>query len=121
MKALGWHSISSSLFKSAIKTSVLSDYLYQKATQPSFLRKQYETQIFKDKSLVTDEFIKKKHKLVNKAQGKFGPVSFFTGKLDIVKNREEMDSLITSVNCPVILVIGDNSPPSSLTEMKVRK
>eukprot|EP00210_Caulerpa_lentillifera_P008517 g8124.t1 len=117
VKALGWHSISYSLLKSAVRSSVIGDYLYQKAVQSSCLRNHYETQIFKDKSLVSDDFIKRKQQVVNKTNGKFGPVSFFTGKLDIIKNREQLDSLISCVECPIVMVLGDNSPATPLSEM----
>jgi len=117
-KAMGMSAVSAAMLRGAFRTPVLGDLMYGRVTQPSFLKQQYERHVFKDKSIITDEFIQEKYEVVNKSGGQFGPSSFFTGVLDVIQTREEFIELVKAVTCPVKVVYGDNMPPKSLAEME---
>jgi pimeloyl-ACP methyl ester carboxylesterase len=103
--------------KNLVYAPIIGDFFYYLNTTPVFLRFMYRRHVYVNESKLTPEFIQEKRKITQQKGARFAPVAFVTGHLDPVENREQFFSLISGLKQPILNIIGENSPPYSLSEM----
>jgi pimeloyl-ACP methyl ester carboxylesterase len=100
-----------------IRTPILGQFLYQLNTTPSFLAFMYRRHVYTDASKLTPELLDRKRQLTQQPGARFGAGAFVTGGLDPYVDRAEAISHLQSLSIPVMVAIGENSPPKSKAEM----
>jgi pimeloyl-ACP methyl ester carboxylesterase len=100
-----------------IRTPILGQFLYQLNTTPSFLSFMYRRHVYADASKLTPELLKQKRTLTQQPGARFGAGAFVTGGLDPYLDRSEAISHLQSLSIPVLVAIGESSPPKSKAEM----
>ena len=103
--------------KNLVWSPLIGQVLYYFNTTPSFLRFMYKRHVYVDEAKLTPEFIARKHQLTSKKGGRFAPAAFVTGAIDPVENREDFLNLLSSVLIPRLVILAENAPPKSKTEM----
>ncbi len=101
-----------------IRTPIIGQFLYQLNTTPSFLGFMYRRHVYTDASKLTPEFMTGKRQLTQQPGARFGAGAFVTGGLDPYLDRAEALAHLQSLNIPVLIAIGENSPPKSKAEMR---
>ncbi|WP_019506765.1 alpha/beta fold hydrolase [Pleurocapsa sp. PCC 7319] len=104
--------------KNLVRSPIIGQGLYYLNTTPSFLRLMYKRHVYVDETKLTPEFIAQKHQITSKDGARYAPAAFVTGAIDPVTNREEFLQLLESVSIPVSIVLAENAPPKSKTEME---
>lgn len=100
-----------------VRSPFVGQALYQANTTAAFLRLMYSRHVYVDKARLTPEFIAHKRQITQHPGARFAPAAFVTGKLDPVTSREQFLALFT-VSIPIMVIIGNQSPPSSTAEMQ---
>jgi pimeloyl-ACP methyl ester carboxylesterase len=100
-----------------IRTPILGQFLYQLNTTPSFLSFMYRRHVYADASKLTTELLKQKRALTQQPGARFGAGAFVTGGLDPYFDRLPAISDLQSLSIPVLVAIGESSPPKSKAEM----
>jgi pimeloyl-ACP methyl ester carboxylesterase len=117
--AMGEHRWFYNVLRFLIKLPLLGQFLYLLNTLPPFLRFMYRRHVFADEKNVTRSLIKQKHKTTQKWGARHASAAFVTGALDPVRNRSDfVDFFQPLPPLPVMLVIGEQTPPKSLGEME---
>ena len=93
--------------------------LYWLNTRPSFLKWMYRRHVFVDDTQLTPEYIAQRHQGTQKSGARYAPAAFVTGGLDPVETREEFLAYFESVTVPVMVIVAEQSPPSSKAEMEI--
>lgn len=102
-----------------VKIPVLGQFLYFLNTLPPFLGWMYRRHVFAEPKHVTRQFISRKWRITRKWGARHASVAFVTGALDPVRQRSEfVDYFQPLPPMPVLLVIGEKTPPKSLAEME---
>ncbi|MBE9016407.1 alpha/beta hydrolase [Chroococcidiopsis sp. CCALA 051] len=104
--------------RQAVRSPVLGQALYKMNTTPGFLRYMYGSHVYADKTKLTDEFIQQKWEITQQPGARFAPAAFVTGNLDPVQQRQDFLNWFQSLSIPVLVVIGEQSPPKSRAEME---
>jgi pimeloyl-ACP methyl ester carboxylesterase len=100
-----------------IRTPIIGQFLYQLNTTPSFLNFMYRRHVYTDASKLTPDFMMRKRELTQQPGARFGAAAFVTGGLDPYVDRVDAIAHLQSLSIPVMLAIGENSPPKSKAEM----
>jgi pimeloyl-ACP methyl ester carboxylesterase len=100
-----------------IRTPILGQFLYQLNTTPSFLAFMYRRHVYADASKLTPKLLKQKRALTQQPGARFGAGAFVTGGLDPYLDRSEAIADLQSLTIPVMVAIGESSPPKSKAEM----
>jgi pimeloyl-ACP methyl ester carboxylesterase len=100
-----------------IRTPILGQFLYQLNTTPSFLAFMYRRHVYADASKLTPALLTQKRQLTQQPGARFGAAAFVTGGLDPYLDRSTAIAHLQSLNIPVTIAIGKNSPPKSKAEM----
>jgi pimeloyl-ACP methyl ester carboxylesterase len=100
-----------------IRTPILGQFLYQLNTTPSFLGFMYRRHVYADASKLTPALLHQKRALTQQPGARFGAGAFVTGGLDPYLDRSEAISHLQSLSIPVLVAIGESSPPKSKAEM----
>ncbi len=103
--------------KDLIRSPLLGQGLYKLNTAPSFLSWMYSRHVYVDNDNLTPEFIQHKWQNTQKSGARFAPAAFVTGNLDAIDNRDEFVALVENLLVPLMVVIGESSPPKSRGEM----
>jgi pimeloyl-ACP methyl ester carboxylesterase len=103
--------------RDAIRTPIIGQFLYQLNTTPSFLGFMYRRHVYTDASKLTADFMTRKRQLTQQPGARYGAGAFVTGGLDPYDDRAEAIAHLQSLNIPVLIAIGENSPPKSKAEM----
>jgi pimeloyl-ACP methyl ester carboxylesterase len=103
--------------RALIRTPIVGQFLYQLNTTPSFLAFMYRRHVYVDASKLTPDLLKQKRLLTQQPGARFGAAAFVTGGLDPYLDRSEAISDLQSLTIPVMIAIGENSPPKSKAEM----
>ena len=106
-----------SFVKNTVYTPILGQFLYYLNTTPAFLKFMYRRHVYVNEELLNSTFINEKRKITQKKGARFAPSAFVTGCLDSIETQEEFLQLISSVQQPILTIIGENSPPYSLSQM----
>ena len=100
-----------------IRLPMIGQFLYQLNTTPSFLNFMYRRHVYTDASKLTPDFMMQKRQLTQQPGARFGAAAFVTGGLDPYVDRSDAIAHLQSLSIPVMLAIGENSPPKSKAEM----
>ncbi len=100
-----------------IRTPILGQFLYQLNTTPSFLAFMYRRHVYADANKLTPELLQQKRALTQQPGARFGAGAFVTGGLDPYLDRSEAIADLQSLSIPVMVAIGESSPPKSKAEM----
>jgi pimeloyl-ACP methyl ester carboxylesterase len=104
--------------KNLVRSPLLGQTLYYLNTTPSFLRLMYKRHVYVDETKLTPEFIAQKQQITSKKGARYAPAAFVTGAIDPVTKREEFLQLLSSISIPVLIILAENAPPKSKTEME---
>jgi pimeloyl-ACP methyl ester carboxylesterase len=105
------------LVRELIRTPILGQFLYQLNTTPSFLKFMYRRHVYADISKLTPDLLDRKRQLTQQPGARFGAGAFVTGGLDPYVDRATAIAHLQSLTIPVMVAIGENSPPKSKAEM----
>ncbi|HEY9894825.1 MAG TPA: alpha/beta hydrolase [Candidatus Sericytochromatia bacterium] len=104
--------------RQTIGTPPLGQALYKLNTLRSFLSFLYRRHIYTNAAILTPTFIEQKYQITQKPGARFGPAAFVTGGLDPATKREDFLKPFQSLTVPLLVVIGEQSPPASKAEME---
>lgn len=100
-----------------IRTPIMGQFLYQLTTTPSFLEFMYRRHVYSDTSKLTPDLLARKRQLTQQPGARYGAAAFVTGGLDPYLDRSAAIAHLQSLSIPVLVAIGENSPPKSKAEM----
>jgi pimeloyl-ACP methyl ester carboxylesterase len=100
-----------------IRTPILGQFLYQLNTTPSFLAFMYRRHVYANPSKLTPNLLQQKRQLTQQPGARFGAAAFVTGGLDPYLDRSEVIAQLQALTIPVMVAIGESSPPKSKAEM----
>ncbi|WAL58626.1 alpha/beta fold hydrolase [Thermocoleostomius sinensis] len=107
------------LLRWLIKLPLLGQFLYLLNTLPPFLRFMMRRHVFAEPKHVTRSLIAQKWRTTQKWGARHASAAFVTGALDPVRQRREfVEQFQPLPPLPVMLVIGEQTPPKSLAEME---
>jgi pimeloyl-ACP methyl ester carboxylesterase len=103
-----------------VRLPLLGQFLYWLNTTPAFLRWMYRRHVFADPNRLTPELMQEKWRTTQKRGARFASAAFVTGGLDPVHRRKHFfDYFQPPLAVPVLVVIGEQTPPKSLEEMEL--
>ncbi|QLE41522.1 alpha/beta hydrolase [Nostoc sp. C052] len=100
-----------------VRSPILGQALYKLNTAPSLLSFMYRRHVFTDAAKITPSFIEKKWQTTQQPGARFASAAFVTGNLDAVHAQSDFLGLVQSLTVPLMVVIGESSPPKSREEM----
>ncbi len=100
-----------------LRTPILGQFLYQLNTTPSFLAFMYRRHVYADANTLTPGVLQQKRHLTQQPGARFGAAAFVTGGLDPYLDRATAIDHLQSLDLPVLVAIGESSPPKSKAEM----
>ncbi len=103
--------------KNLVRSPVVGQLLYYFNTTPSFLRLMYKRHVYVDEAKLTPQFIAQKHQVTQKTGSRYAPAAFVTGNLDPASSREEMLNYFRPLSLPILVVLAEQAPPQSKSEM----
>lgn len=106
------------MVKELVRSPILGQALYKLNTTPSFLSFMYRRHVFTDAAKLTPNFIEKKWHTTQQPGARFASAAFVTGNLDAVHEQSDFLALVRSLSVPLMVVIGESSPPKSRAEME---
>jgi pimeloyl-ACP methyl ester carboxylesterase len=101
-----------------VRSPLVGDALYSLNTTPAFLRWMYERHVFVDETTLTADFMAQKHAITQRPNARYAPAAFVTGTLDPATSRDEYLGWAQALGVPLMVVIGEQSPPASKAEME---
>ncbi len=105
--------------RETVGTPILGQALYKLNTLPSFLRFMYRQHVYTNAATLTPNFIAQKYQITQQPGARFAPAAFVTGGLDPADNRDNfLKPLHALAAVPLMVVIGEQSPPASNAEME---
>ena len=118
--AFGEHRWAYNLLKWVVRSPLLGQFLFFLNTLPPFLRLMYRRHVFGKAQHVTGNLIRQKWRTTQRWGARYASVAFVTGALDPVRKRAGfVDYFQPMPPVPVLMVIGEQTPPKSRTEMEV--
>jgi pimeloyl-ACP methyl ester carboxylesterase len=100
-----------------IRTPIFGQFLYQLNTTPSFLAFMYRRHVYADVKKLTPDLLAQKRQLTQQPGARYGAAAFVTGGLDPYLDRSAAVAHLQSLTIPVLVAIGESSPPKSKAEM----
>ncbi|WP_309738316.1 alpha/beta fold hydrolase [Chamaesiphon sp. OTE_20_metabat_361] len=100
-----------------IRTPVIGQLLYQLTTTPSFLAFMYRRHVYADAHKLTPDLLTQKRQITQQPGARYGAGAFVTGGLDPYLDRASAIAHLQSLSIPVLIAIGQSSPPKSTAEM----
>ncbi len=105
------------IVRELVRSPILGQALYKLNTAPSLLSFMYRRHVFTDAAKITPSFIEKKWHTTQQPGARFASAAFVTGNLDAVHKQSDFLELVQSLTVPLMVVIGESSPPKSRKEM----
>ncbi|MBH8552642.1 alpha/beta hydrolase [Nostocaceae cyanobacterium CENA357] len=105
------------MVRGLVRSPILGQVLYKINTTPSFLSWMYRRHVFTDESKLTPSFITQKWQTTQQPGARFASAAFVTGNLDAIHEQPDFLTLARSLSIPLMVVIGESSPPKSRAEM----
>jgi pimeloyl-ACP methyl ester carboxylesterase len=102
-----------------VRSPILGQFLYKLNTHPAFLRWMYRRHVYTDATRLTPALLTQKWSSTQMPGGRFAPAAFVTGGLDPVRQRTDFLSTFQSLSAPVLVIIGEQTPPKSRAEMEI--
>ncbi|MDJ0615747.1 MAG: alpha/beta hydrolase [Calothrix sp. MO_192.B10] len=106
------------IVRELVRSPIIGQALYKLNTLPSFLSFMYRRHVYVDQGKLTPSFINYKWHNTQKPGARFAPAAFVTGTLDAVHSQAEFLALGRDLSVPLMVVMGESSPPKSLANMK---
>lgn len=106
------------LVKQLVRSPLVGQALYKLNTTPSFLSLMYRRHVYSDATKVTPEFVDRRWRTTQQPGARFAPAAFVTGALDPVVSREDFLAWFQPLPMPLMLIIGEQTPPKSEAEME---
>lgn len=103
--------------RDAIRTPIFGQFLYGLNTTPSFLAFMYRRHVYADPQKLTPDLLNQKRQITQRSGARFGAGAFVTGGLDPYLDRSTAIADLESLTMPVLIAIGESSPPKSKAEM----
>ncbi|MEM7797540.1 MAG: alpha/beta hydrolase [Cyanobacteria bacterium P01_C01_bin.118] len=101
-----------------VRTPLVGSFLYWLNTRPGFLKWMYRRHVFVDETKLTPDYIDQRHQGTQATGARYAPAAFVTGGLDPVQTRDEFLAYFESLTVPVMVIVGEQAPPSSKAEME---
>lgn len=95
----------------------LGHALYWLNTAEWFLHRMYGRHVYADPVRLTPEFLKEKQRVARQRGARFAASAFVTGALDPFADQDSCFKALQSAPFPVLLVVGEMTPPKSRTQM----
>jgi pimeloyl-ACP methyl ester carboxylesterase len=105
------------IVRELVRSPIAGQFLYKLNTAPAFLRFMYRSHVYVNADKLTPSFMQYKWQNTQQPGARFAPAAFVTGNLDAVKNQADFLALAQSLSVPLMVVIGESSPPKSRAEM----
>ncbi|MEH2266033.1 alpha/beta fold hydrolase [Nostoc sp.] len=105
------------IVRGLVRSPILGQALYKLNTTQSFLSFMYRRHVFTDAAKITPSFIEQKWETTQQPGARFASAAFVTGNLDAVREQSDFLELVRSLTIPLMVVIGESSPPKSREEM----
>ncbi|QKQ76843.1 alpha/beta fold hydrolase [Nostoc sp. TCL240-02] len=105
------------IVRGLVRSPILGQALYKLNTTQSFLSFMYRRHVFTDAAKITPSFIEQKWETTQQPGARFASAAFVTGNLDAVREQSDFLQLVQSLTVPIMVVIGESSPPKSREEM----
>jgi pimeloyl-ACP methyl ester carboxylesterase len=105
------------IVRELVRSPILGQALYKLNTTQSFLSFMYRRHVFTNAAKITPSFIEKKWQTTQQPGARFASAAFVTGNLDAVHEQSDFLELVQSLTVPLMVVIGESSPPKSREEM----
>ncbi|NJR62380.1 MAG: alpha/beta fold hydrolase [Cyanobacteria bacterium CRU_2_1] len=102
-----------------VRSPLLGQLLYKLNTLPSFLHFMYRRHVYTNPEHLTPEFMAQKWQITQQPGARYAPAAFVTGTLDPVQQRTDFLNVFQTLSTPVMVVIGEQTPPKSKAEMEV--
>ena len=108
------------VLRSLIYLPLVGQLLYWLNTTPGFLRWMAGRHVMAESAHVTREWMTQKWQTTQKKGARFASAAFVTGTLDPIHKRSHFfDFFQPPLRTPVLVVIGEQTPPKSLEEMEM--
>lgn len=104
--------------RALVRSPIIGQALYSLNTQPAFLKWMYRRHVFANEAKLTPGYIAQRHRSTQQPGGRYAPAAFVTGGLDPAQTRESFLAGVEQLSVPVMVVIGEQAPPSSKAEME---
>ncbi len=109
-----------SVLRFLIRLPLLGQFLYWINTLPPILGWMYGRHVVGDRAHLTPELMARKWRTTQKRGARFASAAFVTGALDPVHRRKHFfEYFQPPLAVPVLVVIGEQTPPKSLEEMEM--
>ncbi|MFB2971738.1 alpha/beta fold hydrolase [Aerosakkonema sp. BLCC-F183] len=118
LPTMGLNEEQSNILREIVRSPILGEMLYALNTIPPFLNFMYRGHVFAKGDILTDNFIQQKWQTTQQQDARFASAAFVTGALDPVQNRSEFLAWFKDLSIPVMVAIGEQSPPKSKAEME---
>jgi pimeloyl-ACP methyl ester carboxylesterase len=118
LRTMGVPKKGANFIKDIVRSPLLGQLLYKLNSAPSVLKFMYRRHVYVDESRLTADFIQYKWENTQKTGARFAPAAFVTGTLDPVQQRDEFLNFVQDLSIPLMVVIGESSPPKSRAEME---
>lgn len=106
------------LVNQLVRSPLLGQALYKLNTTPSLLSLMYRCHVYSDATKVTPEFVNRRWQTTQQPGARFAPAAFVTGDLDPVISREDFLARFQPLTLPLMVIIGEQTPPKSQAEME---
>ncbi|MUH00537.1 alpha/beta fold hydrolase [Scytonema sp. UIC 10036] len=117
LPTMGVNSQVAGIFRGMVRSPIIGQLLYKLNTVPSFLSLMYRRHVYVDEAKLTPSFIQYKWNNTQQPGARFAPAAFVTGNLDAVQNQDDFLTLAKNLSIPLMVVIGESSPPKSRASM----
>jgi pimeloyl-ACP methyl ester carboxylesterase len=107
------------VLKWLIWTPIVGWFLYLLTTLPPFLSWMMGRHVYGDRRHLTHTLMQEKGRTSRRRGARFAPAAFVTGALDPVRSRMDFLNYFQPLPLPVLVVIGEQTPPKSRAEMEV--
>ncbi|MGM3308539.1 alpha/beta fold hydrolase [Anabaena sp. WFMT] len=117
LPTMGANANIAAMVRGLVRSPILGQALYKLNTTPSFLSWMYSRHVFTNTAKLTSDFITEKWQSTQQPNARFASAAFVTGNIDTIHSQTEFLSLVQSLSAPLMVVIGESSPPKSRQEM----
>jgi pimeloyl-ACP methyl ester carboxylesterase len=107
------------LVRQLIQLPIIGQFLYFLNTLPWFLRWMMGRHVYRDRAHITRSLVMEKRRTTQARGGRFASAAFVSGALDPIQSRVEFIDYFQPLPVPVLMVIGEQTPPKSREEMEV--
>ena len=104
--------------RALVRSPLLGQALYGLNTRPNFLKWMYRRHVFADAAKLTPDYIAQRYQGTQQPGARYAPAAFVTGGLDPAQTRADFLAFFEGSAAPVMVVVAEQAPPSSLAEME---